>query len=76
VSWKPAWSTEFQDSQGLTEKPCLGKKEKKRKRKILLFEIISFPADRSQGKKKLSMERKCLLGAGLAFLQPQFPHFS
>jgi hypothetical protein len=33
---RPAWSTEFQDSQGYTEKPCLEKpqkKEKKRKEK-------------------------------------------
>ena len=23
LSWRPAWSTKFQDSQGYTEKPCL-----------------------------------------------------
>jgi hypothetical protein len=30
---RPAWSTEFQDSQGYTEKPCLEKKKKKKKKK-------------------------------------------
>ena len=30
---RPAWSTEFQDSQGYTEKPCLEKPKKKRKEK-------------------------------------------
>ena len=28
LSWRPAWSTEFQDSQGYTEKPCLKKSKK------------------------------------------------
>jgi hypothetical protein len=28
LSSRPAWSTEFQDSQGYTEKPCLGGKKK------------------------------------------------
>jgi hypothetical protein len=29
---RPAWSTsEFQDSQGYTEKPCLGRKKKKKR---------------------------------------------
>ena len=28
LSSRPAWSTEFQDSQGYTEKPCLEKKTK------------------------------------------------
>ena len=30
VSLRPAWSTEFQDSQGYTEKPCLKKDKNKR----------------------------------------------
>jgi hypothetical protein len=31
LSSRPSWSqSEFQDSQGYTEKPCLGKKKKKR----------------------------------------------
>jgi hypothetical protein len=29
LSLRPAWPTEFQDSQGYTEKPCLGKTKKK-----------------------------------------------
>jgi hypothetical protein len=33
LSSKPAWSTEFQDSQGYTEKPCLEKQKKKKKKK-------------------------------------------
>jgi hypothetical protein len=28
LSSRPAWSTEFQDSQGYTEKPCLKKTNK------------------------------------------------
>jgi hypothetical protein len=33
LSLRPAWSIQrdFQDSQGYTEKPCLGKKKKKKK---------------------------------------------
>ena len=30
LSSRPAWSTEFQDSQGYTEKPCLKKDKNKR----------------------------------------------
>jgi hypothetical protein len=30
LSLRPAWSTEFQDSQGYTEKPCLKKDKNKR----------------------------------------------
>ena len=30
LSSRPAWSTEFQDSQGYTEKPCLEKPKKKK----------------------------------------------
>jgi hypothetical protein len=30
LSLRPTWSTEFQDSQGYTEKPCLKKKKKKK----------------------------------------------
>jgi hypothetical protein len=34
LSSRPAWSTsEFQDSQGYTEKPCLEKPKKKKKKK-------------------------------------------
>jgi hypothetical protein len=34
MSLRPAWSqSEFQDSQGYTEKPCLEKKENQKKRK-------------------------------------------
>jgi hypothetical protein len=33
LSSRPAWSTEFQDSQSYTEKPCLKKKKKKKKKK-------------------------------------------
>jgi hypothetical protein len=32
LSSRPAWSTEFQNSQGYTEKPCLKKKKKKKER--------------------------------------------
>jgi hypothetical protein len=31
LSLRPAWSTEFQDSQGYTEKPCLEKPKRKKK---------------------------------------------
>jgi hypothetical protein len=31
LSLRPAWSTEFQDSQGYTEKPGLEKPKKKKK---------------------------------------------
>ena len=31
LSSRPAWFTEFQDSQGYTEKLCLEKKKKKKK---------------------------------------------
>jgi hypothetical protein len=30
LSSRPAWSTEFQDSQGYTEKPCLKKTKQNR----------------------------------------------
>jgi hypothetical protein len=33
LSSRPAWSTDFQGSQGYTEKPCLRKKKKKKERK-------------------------------------------
>jgi hypothetical protein len=33
LSSRPAWSTEFQDSQGYTEKPCLEKKQTKKTNK-------------------------------------------
>ena len=34
LSSKPSWSkSEFQDSQGYTEKPCLAKKKKKKEKK-------------------------------------------
>jgi hypothetical protein len=32
-SSRPAWSTEFQDSQGYTEKPCLKNKNKNKQTK-------------------------------------------
>jgi hypothetical protein len=31
LSLRPAWSKEFQDSQGYTEKPCLEKTNKQKK---------------------------------------------
>jgi hypothetical protein len=34
LSSRPAWSTEFQDSQGYTEKPCLKKPKKKKKKNL------------------------------------------
>ena len=33
LSSRPAWSTEFQDSQGYSEKPSLKEKRKKKKKK-------------------------------------------
>jgi hypothetical protein len=33
MSSRTAWSTEFQDSQGYTEKPCVEKPKKKKKKK-------------------------------------------
>jgi hypothetical protein len=35
LSSRPAWSTEFQDSQGYTEKPCLEKPKPKKKEEML-----------------------------------------
>jgi hypothetical protein len=42
LSWRPAWSTEFQDSQGYTEKPCLKKSKKNYKifRKSSVFKEL------------------------------------
>jgi hypothetical protein len=40
LSSRPAWSTEFQDSQGYTEKPCLEKNQKKKKF-FLLAQVCS-----------------------------------
>ena len=34
LSSRPAWATEFQDSQGYTEKPCLEKPNKKKKKRV------------------------------------------
>jgi hypothetical protein len=34
LSSRPAWSAEFQDSQGYTEKPCLRKKQKQNPRRM------------------------------------------
>jgi hypothetical protein len=34
LSSRPAWSTEFQDSQGYTEKPYLQKQKTKQQKKI------------------------------------------
>jgi hypothetical protein len=43
LSLRPAWTTEFQDSQGYTEKPCLEKpKRKKRKRKKNVHEYVKY----------------------------------
>jgi hypothetical protein len=36
LNLRPAWSTEFQDSQGYTEKPCVKKKKKKKKEFFVL----------------------------------------
>ena len=35
LSLRPAWSIEFQDSQGYTEKPCLEKQNKQTKKKSI-----------------------------------------
>jgi hypothetical protein len=35
LSSRPTWSTEFQDSQGYTAKPCLEKPNKRKKKKVL-----------------------------------------
>jgi hypothetical protein len=38
LSSRPAWSTsKFQDNQGYTEKPCLGKKKKTKKTKNKIY---------------------------------------
>jgi hypothetical protein len=34
LSSRPAWSTEFQDSQGYTEKPCLEKQKQTKKKSV------------------------------------------
>jgi hypothetical protein len=44
LSSRPAWSTEFQDSQGYTEKPCL---EKKNKTATLLLISASYKGIKS-----------------------------
>ena len=36
LSSRPAWSTEFQDSQGYTEKPCLEKPKRRKYFHLLL----------------------------------------
>jgi hypothetical protein len=43
LSSRPAWSTEFQDSQDYTEKPCLEKPKKKGKRKRKTSKAIASP---------------------------------
>jgi hypothetical protein len=46
---RPAWSTsEFQDSQGYTEKSCLGKKNKTNKQKT---SSIVLPKEQIDGTK-------------------------
>jgi hypothetical protein len=50
LSLRPAWlQSEFQDSQGYTEKPCLKKKKKKKKRK---------EKKRKKKKRKIKKEKK------------------
>jgi hypothetical protein len=41
LSSRPAWSTEFQDSQGYTEKPCLEKTKRKEGRKEINFKTFT-----------------------------------
>jgi hypothetical protein len=41
LSSRPAWESEFQDSQGYTEKHCLRKKKKSREKFLLLLLVIS-----------------------------------
>ena len=41
LSWKPAWSTEFQDSQGYTEKPSLENQNGNSKTIIVFYCYIS-----------------------------------
>jgi hypothetical protein len=41
LSLRPAWFTEFQDSQGYTEKPCLGKK--RRELLLSIYNTHTYP---------------------------------
>jgi hypothetical protein len=41
LSSKPAWSTEFQDNQDYTEKPCLGKEKKRKEKKKVTTDVSS-----------------------------------
>jgi hypothetical protein len=57
-SSRPAWSTvqsEFQDSKGYTEKPCLEKKKKKKRKKE---KKRKPPKNKLKKKKKKKKERK------------------
>jgi hypothetical protein len=42
LSSSPTWSTEFQDSQGYTEKPCLEKASQNKQTKISTREIVKI----------------------------------
>jgi hypothetical protein len=42
VRGQPGLQREFQDSQGFTEKPCLKKPKKKKKKTILIVEWLSI----------------------------------
>jgi hypothetical protein len=47
ASLEPGLQSEFQDSQGYTEKPCLEKpKKKKKKTKIIIIKEISIGLER------------------------------
>jgi hypothetical protein len=43
LSSRPAWSTEFQDSQGYTEKPCLEKQKPKNKQTKVHMLLVICP---------------------------------
>jgi hypothetical protein len=57
LSSRPAWSTnEFQDSQGYTEKPCLGPPTpSKKKKKGQQFQLIEVYFKEKKGKKKIKI---------------------
>ena len=55
LSSRPAWSTEFQDSQCYTEKPCL-EKPKKKEKNLLPFYMCSH---RSMPCSALNKEPSC-----------------
>ena len=58
LSSRPAWSTEFQDSQGYTEKPCLKKNNNK---KVAMNWNLIFTSQKCELKIKTFLLTNCFL---------------